>query len=203
MFEKKKEFPWRIPIMILVGVLVLAGGIYVGSKTIDRESDKQSNVEVMKEKEKQKEPSKLEFELSENCEIWVEKVMEDGTVSEDGPMMIGSVPKDLIGKSEDEIIDYLTEKYPDRQVKEVDKYEITLEEKITFKDSSRANKFSIEENKGFICIYKYDDNGERSLLENTQIAIASLPQIAQDELKSGIVVETQNDVYSKLEDFGS
>ena len=198
MFENKKEFPWRIPIMILVGVLVLAGGIYVGLTTGEDEP-KNDDVEVIN----QKDVSKNEFDLSENCEIWVEKVLEDGTVSEDGPMMIGSVPKELVGKSKDEIIDYLTQKYPNRQVKDVDKYEITLVEQVTFNDPSRANKFSIEDDKGFICVYKYDSKGNRKLVENTQIETESLPKSVQEEVKAGIVVNSQDEVYSRLEDFGS
>lgn len=198
MFEKKKEFPWRIPIMILVGVLVLAGGIYVGLATGEDEP-KNDEVEVIN----QKDVRKNEFDLSENCEIWVEKVLEDGTISEDGPMMIGSVPKELVGKSKDEIIDYLTQKYPNRQVKDVDKYEITLVEQVTFNDPSRANKFSIEDDKGFICVYKYDSKGNRKLVENTQIETESLPKSVQEEVKAGIVVNSQDEVYSRLEDFRS
>lgn len=199
MFEKKKEFPWRIPIMILVGVLVLAGGIYVGLATENKNESKKEDVAVTQPKEKTKDV----FELSESCEIWVEKVLEDGTISDDGPMMIGSIPNDLIGKSKDEITDYLKEKYPDRQVKSIDKYEITLIEQVTFNDPSRANKFSIEDEKGFICVYRYDNKGNRKLHENTQIETESLPKSVQKEVKSGIVVNSEDEVYSKLEDFGS
>ncbi|MGL4796974.1 MAG: BofC C-terminal domain-containing protein [Paraclostridium sp.] len=199
MFEKKKEFPWRIPIIILVGVLVLAGGIYVGLATTQKDEAKKEDVKITKSKEETKEV----FELSENCEIWVEKVLEDGSISEDGPMMIGSIPNELIGKSKDQIVEYLTQKYPNRQVKNVDKYEITLVEQETFNDISRANKFSIEDNKGFICVYRYDKDGNRKLHENTQIETESLPKSVQDQVKSGIVVNSEDEVYSKLEDFGS
>ena len=33
MFERKEPFQWKIPILILTGILVLSGGIYIGVKT--------------------------------------------------------------------------------------------------------------------------------------------------------------------------
>ena len=38
MFEKREPFPWRIPVLILVGVAVLSGGIYLGVKSINNET---------------------------------------------------------------------------------------------------------------------------------------------------------------------
>ena len=35
MFEKKELFQWKIPILILTGILVLSGGIYIGVKSRD------------------------------------------------------------------------------------------------------------------------------------------------------------------------
>ncbi len=32
MFERKEPFQWKIPILILTGILVLSGGIYIGVK---------------------------------------------------------------------------------------------------------------------------------------------------------------------------
>lgn len=199
MFEKKKEFPWRIPIMILVGILVLAGGIYVGFKTTDNNISKKSEVELKKDKEKVKDT----FNLSEDCEIWVEKAYEDGTSSEETPTMIGTVPSELIGKSKDEISTYLKTKYPDKTIKKLDKYEITLLEKETFKDVSKANQFSIEDKKGFIIVCQYDKDGNRKLLEETQIETQSLPKTVQEKLKLGICSENKDEIYSILEDFGS
>ena len=33
MFEKKYTFEWKIPVLILTGILVLSSGIYIGVKT--------------------------------------------------------------------------------------------------------------------------------------------------------------------------
>ena len=32
MFEKKKKFSWKIPVLVLVGVLVVGSGVFMGWK---------------------------------------------------------------------------------------------------------------------------------------------------------------------------
>ena len=70
-------------------------------------------------------------------------------------------------------------------------------------DTSRSNKYSLEIEDGFIGLYKYDINGKRELIENTEIKLDSLPQSVQEEIQKGVVVDTQDDAYSRLESFGS
>ncbi|WP_250674032.1 BofC C-terminal domain-containing protein [Paraclostridium ghonii] len=199
MFEKKKEFPWRIPIVIILGIVVLAGGIYVGFKSTDKNISKKGNLEQKKEETSAKET----FKLSEDCEIWVEKTLEDGKPSKEAPTMIGTIPKDLVGKSKDEITKYLSTKYPNKSIKKLDTYEITLQENEIFNDVSKANQFAIIDNKGVLNVYKYNEKGNRELVENTEIETESLPKKVQEEVKSGIFAKSQEEIYSKLEDFGS
>ncbi|EQK48126.1 hypothetical protein [Paraclostridium bifermentans] len=199
MFEKKKEFPWRIPIVIILGIVVLAGGIYVGFKSTNENISKKTNSEQKKEETTAKEI----FNLSEDCEIWVEKTLEDGTPSKEAPTMIGTIPKDLIGKSKEDITKYLSTKYPNRSIKKLDTYEITLQERETFNDTSKANQFAIVDNKGLLNVYKYNEKGDREFIENTEIETESLPKKVQEEVKSGIFAKSQDEIYSKLEDFGS
>ena len=40
-------------------------------------------------------------------------------------------------------------------------------------------------------------------LENTEIKLDSLPQSVQEEIQNGVVVDTQDDAYSRLESFDS
>lgn len=199
MFEKKKEFPWRIPIVIILGIVVLAGGIYVGFKSTNENISKKSNLEQEKEESSAKET----FKLSEDCEIWVEKTLEDGTPGKEAPTMVGTIPKDLVGKSKDEITKYLSTKYPNRIIKKLDTYEITLQESETFNDVSKANQFAIVDNKGVLNVYKYNEKGDRELVESTEIETESLPKKVQEEVKSGIFAKSQDEIYLKLEDFGS
>ena len=46
-------------------------------------------------------------------------------------------------------------------------------------------------------------SGNRELIENTEIKLDSLPQSVQEEIQKGVVVDTQDDAYSRLESFGS
>ena len=67
----------------------------------------------------------------------------------------------------------------------------------------KANQFVIEDKKGIIVVCKYNGNGDREILENTDIETESLPKKVQEEVKVGISATTQDEIYSKLEDFGS
>ena len=50
MFERKEPFQWKIPILILTGILVLSGGIYIGVKTRKVEEKPAFNNETINEK---------------------------------------------------------------------------------------------------------------------------------------------------------
>lgn len=200
MFERKEPFQWKIPILILTGILVLTGGIYIGIKTKKvEEKPAFNNKTINKDDEKTKDA----FGLSENCEIWVYKRSDEGTVIDSETSMIGIVPEELLDKTKEEIRTYLSEKYPDKDIDSITQYEIVLSEKAPLNDTSKSNKYSLEVENGFIGLYKYDINGNRELIENTEIKLDSLPQSVQEEIQKGIIVDTQDDAYSKLESFGS
>lgn len=198
MFERKEPLQWKVPILILVGILVLSGGIYVGVKTKKVEEKTAFNNETIN---KADEKTKDSFELSESCEIWAYKRNEEGSLTE--PSMIGIVPENLLDKTKEEIRTYLSETYPDKEIDSITQYEIVLSEKEHLNDTSRSNKYSLEVENGFIGLYKYDINGKRELIENTEIKLDSLPQSVQEDIQKGIVVDTQDDAYSRLESFGS
>ena len=109
-----------------------------------------------------------------------------------------------LGKSETEIRTYFEEKYPNREVLSINEYEIILTEvEDSSIDMTKANMYSVESNNGFVSIYKYDSQGKKTLIEETQIQTDSLATTVQDELQQGIIVESQDDAYSKLEDMDS
>lgn len=200
MFEEKKSFPWKIPALVLTCMLVLGGGIYIGVKSRDN-TEGIINVSSVNEVEN---GTTEAFNLNENCEVWVHKSYDDGSDSKSSPVMIGIVPKELLGKSEVEIRTYFEEKYPNREVLSINEYEIILTEvEDSSVDETKANKYSVESNSGFVSIYKYDEKGKKTLIEETQIETDSLPITVQDELQQGIIVESQDDAYSKLEDMDS
>lgn len=200
MFEKKEPFQWKIPILILTGILVLTGGIYIGIKTRKVEEKSAFNNETIN---KENEKTKDAFGLSESCEIWMYKRSEEGSLIDSEPSMIGIVPKELLDKTKEEIRAYLSEQYPDKEIDSITQHEIVLSEKETLNDTSKSNKYSLEVENGFIGLYKYNANGNRELIENTEIKLDSLPQSVQEEVQKGVLVDTQDDAYSKLESFGS
>ena len=174
MFEKKKEFSWKIPTLVLLGVIVLSCGIGIGVQIRETQQARQA-LQASKE-------SKEVFNLNEDCEIWVQgQVTSKGTY--ESPKMIGTIPKDLLNKSKDEIVAYFKEKYPNKEIASMNQYEIILGN-AQKKEPSKANKYSIEEKDGFIYVYKYNKEGTKSQVEKTDISVDSLPK-------------------SKLENFGS
>ena len=200
MFERKDTFEWKIPVLILTGILVLSSGIYIGIKTRKVEDKPTFNTETINE---EKEQTKDSFNLSESCEIWLYKRSEEGSLIDSSPSMIGIAPEELLNKTKEEIRTYLSEKYPDKEIDSITQHEIVLSEKAPLKNTSRSNKYSLEVENGFIGLYKYDINGNRELIENTEIKLDSLPQSVQEEIQKGIVIDTQDDAYSRLESFGS
>ena len=199
MFEKKTPFPWKIPVLILTGILVLSSGIYIGVKT-NNSNDNDLNI---KEVSTEKETVKNVFKLNENCEIWLKKNSSGDSNSESSLVMLGSIPSDLLNKTKEEITAYLNEKYPDREIESITQYEIVLSEKEVYNDISKKNKYSLEVSNQYIGIYKYDSNGQREVIENTQIKIDSLPQLAQEEIQKGILVDSEDEAYSKLGELSS
>jgi len=200
MFERKDTLEWKIPVLILTGILVLSSGIYIGVKTRKVEDKPTFNTETINE---EKEQTKDSFNLSESCEIWLYKRSEEGSLIDSSPSMIGIAPEELLNKTKEEIRTYLSEKYPDKEIDSITQHEIVLSEKAPLKNTSRSNKYSLEVENGFIGLYKYDINGNRELIENTEIKLDSLPQSVQEEIQKGIVIDTQDDAYSRLESFGS
>ena len=200
MFEKKTPFPWKIPLLILTGILVLSSGIYIGVKTSNNGNDNDLNI---KEVSTEKETVKNVFKLNENCEIWLKKNSSDNSNSESSLVMLGSIPSELLNKTKEEIIAYLNEKYPDRDIESITQYEIVLSEKQVYNDITKKNKYSLEVSNQYIGIYKYDSNGQRKVIENTQIKIDSLPQLAQEEIQKGILVDSEDEAYSKLGELSS
>lgn len=191
MFEKKKTFSWKIPVLVLVGVLVVGGGVFVGLKVKD----------TLEVSSKNQATSKEVFALNENCEIWVQgQIASDGSYK--SPQMLGTIPKDLLNKTKDEIISYFKTKYPNKDIVTMNENEIILCNSQS-KEPAKANKYSIEEKDGYVYVYKYDKQGNKSEIEKTEISIESLPKSVQEELSTGILVDNEDEAYSRLENFES
>ena len=193
MFEKKKEFSWKVPTLVLLGVIVLACGVGIGIQVRETQQARQSL--------QAKTESKEVFNLNKDCEIWVQGQI-TGSGTYESPKMLGTIPKDLLDKSKDEIVSYFKEKYPNKEIASMHQYEIILCN-AQAKEPSKANKYSIEEKDGFVYVYKYDKDGVKTELEKTDISVDSLPKSVQEELSSGILVNSEDDAYTRLENFES
>lgn len=193
MFEKKKEFSWKVPTLVLLGVIVLACGVGIGIQVRETQQARQAL--------QAKTESKEVFSLNKDCEIWVQGQI-TGSGTYESPKMLGTIPKDLLDKSKDEIVSYFKEKYPNKEIASMNQYEIILCN-AQAKEPSKANKYSIEEKDGFVYVYKYDKDGVKTELEKTDISVDSLPKSVQEELSSGILVNSEDDAYTRLENFES
>ncbi|MEG0050910.1 MAG: hypothetical protein RR712_01925 [Terrisporobacter sp.] len=192
MFEKKKTFSWKIPVLTLVAILAIGSGVFVGVKV-------KNSMEASNNQGQQS--SKEVFLLNNDCEIWVQgQITSNGSYK--SPKMIGTIPKDLLNKSKEEIVSYFTTKYPNKEIVSMNEYEIVLCNAQN-KEPGKANKYSIESKDGIIYVYKYDKEGMKSEIEKTAISVDSLPKSVQEELSSGILVDNEDDAYSRLENFES
>lgn len=191
MFEKKKTFSWKVPSLILAVVLIIGSGVFIGFKLKDS----------VQEVNKEEVVSKDVFALSESCEIWVQgQITSEGSYK--SPKMLGTIPKDLLNKTKNEIEEYFATKYPNKEIVSMNEYEIILCNTQS-KEPGKANKYSIEEKDGFVYVYKYDKEGVKNEIEKTNISIDSLPKSVQEELSSGIILDSEDDAYSRLENFES
>ena len=193
MFEKKKHFSWKMPVLAFLAVMVILSGVAIGVRVRDTQVTRQAQREINSSKEV--------FQLNKDCEIWVQgQITSSG--SYESPKMLGTIPKDLLDKTKDEIVSYLSEKYPNKDIVSMNQYEIILCNDQD-KEPAKANKYSIEAKDGFIHVYKYDKEGNKTELEKTKISVDSLPKSVQEELSSGILVDSEDDAYGRLENFES
>ena len=155
------NYRWIIPSLIALGVILLSGGIFVGVKsyeTLEANSTKVDNTTQKNLSSKQK------FKLDEYCQIWLQ---DDNEI----PVMLGKVNEDLLNKTEDEIKTALKEKYPDKEVSTMNKYQIILKTSKDGTDLSKANKYTLENEDGYISVFKYNKEGKKELVEKTSIQI--------------------------------
>lgn len=191
--KKMEHYRWIIPSLVALGVILLSGGIFLGVKSYETLEASNSKIDKTNQKSLS---SKQKFNLDEYCQIWLQ---DDNQI----PVMLGKVNEDLLNKTEDEIKAALKEKYPDKEVTTMNKYQIILKTTDKGTDASKANKYTLENEDGYITVFKYNKEGKKELVEKTSIQIESLPKSVQEELKEAIVLDNEEDAYSRLEDFGS
>ncbi|CAH2212611.1 hypothetical protein [Tepidibacter aestuarii] len=207
MFEKKRSS--KIPIL-LIAILTLVGGFYMGKmlEEEDRDTPVIKNVQAEEEKNtgNSEEGKKIEIEsVEKNDEVLVDKntVLKITTKydkCEHVETTENPVPKDAVGLSETEFKEYIKEHYSKFKLLSFKTKEIELLEEI---NSYCDKHYEIGEDNGYIIIYKYDEKGNKNVFKKTESSISSLPAIDQEQIKSGLILNSLEELNERLEDFGS
>ncbi len=191
MFEKRRSS--NIPILIMA-LLMLVAGFYIGKMLENKE-----NKEVLKTVEAETEAGEKEnavvlkkdavliFRTKYNkCEHFKEKKE--------------NIKDVLVGVEEKKLKEYVKFNYPGWKVEKFSEKEVALYKEI---DSYCDEHYEIGEENGNIVIYKYDANGKKEVVEKTQFSTTYLPQVDQEQIKAGIVVDSIEKVREILEDYAS
>ncbi|SHJ87920.1 hypothetical protein [Tepidibacter formicigenes] len=191
MFEKKRSS--KIPILI-IAFIMLVGGFYIGKFLENRENeDKQVIKPIVADTDSKenevilKKDSKLKFTIKytkcEHVNVKEEKV-----------------PDAVVGFNEKKLKEYIKFNYPDWRLISFSEKGVELVKEI---DSYCDKHYEMIEENGYIIIYKYDENGNKNLVEKTEFTVTSLPSIDQEQIKAGLVLDSLEEVNQRLEDFGS
>ncbi len=190
--KNKENFRWIVPSIVALSIALISGGIFVGVK--NNETLEASNNKIEGTNDNLYKNGKVD--LYEHCQIWFQD--EDQI-----PVMLDTITDELLNKTESEIKEILKEKYPDKEISTMNKYQIILKNSNDIVDTSKANKYTLEEDDGYVSVFKYNKEGKKKLIEKTSILIESLPKSVQTQIKEIIVLDSEDEAYSRLEDFGS
>lgn len=106
----------------------------------------------------------------------------------------------IVGLKEAGFKAYALEEYMDWQVVRFSAEEIILFQR---KDQICPDHYYVSENEGYIVVFKFNEAGERYIVERTNIPVSHLPDIDQEKIRRGILVRTREEVNQLLEDYSS
>lgn len=107
---------------------------------------------------------------------------------------IEDVDVELVNKNEEEV----KEKYPDWELQGYSREEIVLYKEV---EGFCNEHYVLKVHNGVIGIYTVDQNGNKTLKQDTEIQIQYLPEIDIENLKKGIYVIGDEALNSALEDY--
>ncbi|QAT42829.1 hypothetical protein [Aminipila luticellarii] len=70
-------------------------------------------------------------------------------------------------------------------------------------ENQSGEYYLVKESDGVIKVYRYDENGEESLLKKTDILFSLLSEEDQELFSKGVVVQTDDELLELLQDFES
>ncbi|MFW5649411.1 MAG: BofC C-terminal domain-containing protein [Candidatus Alkaliphilus sp. MAG34] len=107
---------------------------------------------------------------------------------------------ELVGLNKDGLEEYLIENQLDWEIESFTKERVALLKQV---NKVCPNHYLVSVNKGCIAIYKYDEDGNKELVMQTDIPVNILPILDQEKLQKGILVNTRTEVNQLLEDYSS
>jgi len=113
-----------------------------------------------------------------------------------------TIDKSVQASSEEADMDekQLEEKYADWEISAFSPPVVELSRRV---ETYCPNHFIIGEEDGYITIYVYDSNGNRTIQEKTDISVATLTPEDQQALEGGIIVDTEDQKEQTLEGFSN
>lgn len=187
---------------ILVAILLLIGiiaGIWVYQKDNAQDSNIISNTQLAKEEEQKNREVKenslstsaTQEKVSPNCMLLEKQYFK-------GCDHIIKTAKDIPEKCINYSKEQFEKAYQDWKIEEFSSNHITVYQE---KNGFCNEHYVIRENDGVLSIYNKNENGEESLVENTQIQTMYLPEEDLKRLEQGIEAVGNTQLHSILEDF--
>lgn len=187
---------------ILVAILLLIGiiaGIWVYQKDNAQDSNIISNTQLAKEEEQKNREVKenslstsaTQEKVSPNCMLLEKQYFK-------GCDHIIKTAKDIPEKCINYSKEQFEKAYQDWKIEEFSSNHITVYQE---KNGFCNEHYVIRENDGVLSVYNKNENGEESLVENTQIQTMYLPEEDLKRLEQGIEAVGNTQLHSILEDF--
>ena len=156
------------------------------TNNVNRENKSDSNtVDVATQKEIINNDTKIIFRTYyERCK---ESVDTESTIN-----------NNMIGLNEEGFNELVLNTMPQFDLYSFSKDEIVLLEN---KQDICPKHYLITEYNGYIIVYRFNEDGQRVIFQETRIPVSILPPVDQEKLKNGIIKNSEEEVTSLLEDY--
>ena len=189
--------------LIIVAVIVLIAGFYTGKKLQQKNIKNNLNIETEVDNriiadEEVKNTGEKTLVNSNKTVITPNTKIVKKTYYKDCNHIIKTVenaPEELVNLTEEE----LKEKIKNSEVQKFTTEEVVIY--IQMEDYCHEH-YLLKDNEGYLGIYQLDKKGEiLELFEQTEIPIDFLPEEDKEKVKTGIRVNTKQELYKIIEDF--
>ena len=110
------------------------------------------------------------------------------------------LPIMIVGKTLDELKDYLVANYGGWSIREINKDEVVLYQTT---NQVSPNHYVIKNYNGYITIFQVDEEGNMKLINQTEIPMNSLSDVDRLKMEEGIIVKGIDGINQLLEDYSS